>query len=200
MRVDPENGGALPRRAIPARRMGGHMTNELRTIDDLDVAGRRVLLRTDVDVPLTTASVGVPVRVVDATRIAAALTTIQELRRRGARLVLISHLGRPKGLDPALSMRPVAERRAKLTGASVQLAPAVTGARVQELTERLEPGQMLMLENVRFDAGETHDLPALASALAELADLYADDSFATAHLARASTSGVPTISHPRLGA
>ncbi len=176
------------------------MTNELRTIDDLDVAGRRVLLRTDVDVPLTTASVGVPVRVVDATRIAAALTTIQELRRRGARLVLISHLGRPKGLDPALSMRPVAERRAKLTGASVQLAPAVTGARVQELTERLEPGQMLMLENVRFDAGETHNLPALASALAELADLYADDSFATAHLARASTSGVPTISHPRLGA
>jgi phosphoglycerate kinase len=170
--------------------MGGHMTNELRTIDDLDVAGRRVLVRTDLDVPFTTASVGVPVRVADDTRIVAALTTIQELRRRGARLVLISHLGRPKGLDPAFSMRPVADRLAKLTGASVQLAPAVTGARVRVLSERLEPGEMLMLENVRFDPGETRNLPALASALAELADVYVDDCFATAHLAEASTSGV----------
>jgi phosphoglycerate kinase len=167
------------------------MTNELRTIDDLDVTGRRVLLRADLDVPLTTASVGVPVRVADDTRIAAALTTIQELRCRGARLVLIAHLGRPKGLDPAFSMRPVAERLAKLTDASVQLAPAVAGARVRELTERLEPGQMLMLENVRFDPGETRNLPALALALAELADLYVDDSFVTAHLAHASTLGVP---------
>ncbi len=191
MRIDPENKHTLPRRAAPARRMGGHLTNELRTIDDLDVAGRRVLLRADLDVPLTTASVGVPARVADDTGIAAALTTIQELRGRGARLVLISHLGRPKGLDPAFSMRPVAERLAKLSGALVQLAPAVTGARVRELTERLEPGQMLMLENVRFDPGETRNLPALASALAELADLYVDDCFATAHLAHASTSGVP---------
>jgi len=170
--------------------MGGHMSDELRTIDDLDVAGRRVLLRADFDVPLTSAAVGVPVRVADDTRIAAALTTIQELRRRGARLVLISHLGRPKGRDPALSMRPVADRLATLAGASVQFAPAVTGARVRELTERLEPSQMLMLENVRFEPGETDNPPALAAALAELADVYVDDAFATAHLAHASTSGV----------
>ena len=170
--------------------MKRHMSDELRTIDDLDVAGRRVLLRADFDVPITSPAVGVPVSVVDDTRIAVALTTIEELRRRGARLVLISHLGRPKGRDPALSMRPVADRLATLAGASVQFAPAVTGARVRELTERLEPGQMLMLENVRFEPGEIDNLPALGAALAELADVYVDDALATAHLAHASTSGV----------
>jgi phosphoglycerate kinase len=166
------------------------MTNEFRTIDDLDVEGRRVLLRADFNVPITPASAGGPVSVADDTRIRAALSTIEELRRRGARLVLSSHLGRPKGPDPALSMRPVADRLENLTGASVPLAPAVIGPRVCELTERLEPGQMLMLENVRFEAGETCNDPALASALAELADLYVDDAFASAHRAHASTWGV----------
>ena len=166
------------------------MNHQVRTIDDLDVADRRVLLRADFDVPLTPAAAGVPVGVSDDARLAAALTTIQELRRRGARLVLVSHLGRRKGSDPALSMRPVADRLATLTGAPVQLAPAVTGARVRELIERLEPSQMLMLENVRFEPGETDNLPALASALAEVADVYVDDAFATAHLAHASTAGV----------
>ena len=166
------------------------MTNEFRTIDDLDVEGRRVLLRADFNVPITPASAGGPVSVADDTRIRAALSTIEELRRRGARLVLSSHLGRPKGPDPALSMRPVADRLENLTGASVPLAPAVIGPRVCELTERLEPGQMLMLENVRFEAGETDNDPALASALAELADLYVDDAFASAHRAHASTCGV----------
>jgi len=166
------------------------MSDELRTIDDLDVAGRRVLLRADFDVPLTSAAVGMPARVADDTRIAAALTTIQELRRRGARLVLISHLGRPKGRDPAFSMRPVADRLATLAGASVQFAPAATETGVREQTERLEPSQMLMLENIRFEPGETDNLPTLASALAELADVYVDDAFATAHLAHASTAGV----------
>ena len=166
------------------------MIERLRTIDDLDVGGRRVLLRADFDVPLTSAAVGMPVRVADDTRIAAALTTIQELRGRGARLVLISHLGRPKGRDPALSLRPVADRLAILAGASVQFVAAVRGAPVRELTDRLEPGEMLMLENVRFEPGETDNLPALGLALAELADVYVDDAFATAHLAHASTSGV----------
>ena len=166
------------------------MIERLRTIDDLDVGGRRVLLRADFDVPLASAAVGMPVRVADDTRIAAALTTIQELRGRGARLVLISHLGRPKGRDPALSLRPVADRLAILAGASVQFVAAVTGAPVRELTDRLEPGEMLMLENVRFEPGETDNLPALGSVLAELADVYVDDAFATAHLAHASTSGV----------
>jgi phosphoglycerate kinase len=170
--------------------MGRHMSDELRAIDDLDVAGRRVLLRADFDVPLTSAAVGVPVRVADDTRIRAGLTTIHELRRRGARLVIVSELGRPKGQDPAFSMRPVANRLGELAGAPVQFAAGVTGPQVRDLSERLEPGQMLMLENVRFEPGETDNLPALAAALAELADVYVGDAFAAAHRSHASTSGV----------
>lgn len=166
------------------------MTDELRTIDDLDAEGRRVLLRVDFNVPLTPVSAGLPVGVADDSRIRAALPTIDELRRRGARLVLVSHLGRPQGPDPAWSMRPVANRLARLTGAPVALAPPVIGAEQRELSERLAPGQMLMLENVWFEAGETRNDPRLASALAGLADLYVDDAFASAHRRHASTSGV----------
>jgi phosphoglycerate kinase len=166
------------------------MLHELRTLDDVDVEGLRVLLRVDFDVRLTSASAGMPVRVSDDTRIRAALPTIDELRRRGARLVLVSHLDRPRLPDPALSMRPVAERLGRLTGTSVQLVPTTIGAEERELIERLAPGQMLMLENVRFEAGETRNDPRLASRLAELADVYVDDSFATAHRRHASTWGV----------
>lgn len=129
-------------------------------------------------------------RVADDTCIRAALATIDELRRRGARLVLISHLDRPTVPDCAMSMRPVADRLGKLTKASVRLAPAVIGPRVRELTERLEPGEMLMLENAHFEAGETRNDAALASALAELADVYVHDAFASAHERHASTWGV----------
>jgi phosphoglycerate kinase len=166
------------------------MTSELRTIDDLDVEGRRVLLRADFNVPLTPASAGMPRRVADDTRIRTALTTIEELRVRGARVVLVSHLGRPKGPDPAFSMRPVADRLGELSGASVPLAPAVIGAQVRALTQRLLPGQMLMLENVRFQVGEARNDAALASGLAELADVYVHDAFASTHECHASTWGV----------
>ena len=166
------------------------MGDELLTIDDMDVDGRRVLLRADLNVPLTPVSGGLPVAVADDTRIRAALPTIEELCRRGARLVLISHLGRPGGPDPAWSMQPVANRLGRLTGAPVRLAPGVIGADICELARRLQPGQMLMLENVRFEAGETRNDPRLAGALAELADLYVDDAFASAHEDHASTSGV----------
>ena len=166
------------------------MTNELRTIDDMDVEGRRVLLRADFNVPLTPAAAGVPVGVADDTRIRAALPTIEELRRRGGRLVLVSDLDRPQGADPAYSLQPVAKRVGRLTGTPVRLAPTVIGADVRELTDRLAPGQMLMLENVGFEAGETRNEPRLASALAELGDLYVNDAFARAHLGHASTSGV----------
>ena len=166
------------------------MADSLRTIDELDVEGRRVLLRADFNVPLHRPTTGGPIEVADDTRIRAALETIAALRSRGARLVLVSHLGRPKGPDPALSMRPVADRLAELTGAPVTLAPAVTGPEVRELTERLAPGEMLMLENIRYEPGETRNDPELVSALAELADVYVNDAFGTAHRAHASTEGI----------
>src|ERR1700761_6537796 len=103
------------------------MNDALMTIDDLDVVGHRVLVRCDFNVPLDRSDPDGVVRVADDTRIRAALETIQDLRRRGARLVLASHLGRPKGPDPAFSMRPVADRLAELTGSPVTLAPAAVG-------------------------------------------------------------------------
>jgi phosphoglycerate kinase len=166
------------------------MSHRLRTLDDLDVDGRRVLLRADFDVPMTAPSAGPPVRVADDARIRAGLTTIQELRRRGARLVIVSGLGRPKDRDPALSMHPVADRLGELAGAPVQFAAGVTGPRVRDLCERLEPGQMLMLENIRFEPGEERGEPALAAALAELVEVYVGDAFAAVDGSHASTSGV----------
>jgi phosphoglycerate kinase len=130
------------------------------------------------------------VRVADDTRIRGGLPTIQELRRRGARLVIVSDLGVPRGRDPALSMRPVADRLGELVGAPVQFAAEVTGPQVRDLSERLEPGQMLMLENIRFEPGEARGGTALAAALAELAEVYVGDAFAAAHRSYASTSGV----------
>jgi phosphoglycerate kinase len=165
-------------------------TEQLPTIGDLDVEGERVLLRADFDVPLAPAADATGAQVADARRIRAALVTIEELRRRGARVILLAHLGLPKGRDPTWSMRPIAEQLARLTGSGVPLAPGVVGAEVRELTERLEPGEIMMLENARFEPGETRNDPQLGSALAELADLYVDDAFACAHQAYASTEAV----------
>jgi phosphoglycerate kinase len=162
----------------------------VRSIDDLDVRGRRVLLRVDFNVPLGKGPDGDTV-VADDTRIVAALPTIEELRRKGARLVLVSHLGRPDGQrDASLSMAPVAARLRELSGAEVTLAPAVVGEQVKELSEQLGDGEMLLLENVRFEPGETSNDPELARALAALADAYVDDAFGAAHRAHASTEGV----------
>jgi phosphoglycerate kinase len=162
----------------------------VRSIDELDVRGHRVLVRVDFNVPLGTGPDGRRM-VTDDTRIRAALPTIEELRARGARLVLASHLGRPKGkVVPELSLEPVVTTLCELTGAPVSLAPAVMGPAVRELTEQLADGDILVLENVRFEPGETANDPELAHALAELADLYVDDAFGTAHRAHASTEGV----------
>jgi phosphoglycerate kinase len=155
------------------------------SVRDADVAGRRVLVRVDFNVPLDGGEVA------DDMRIRAALPTLELLRERGAALILASHLGRPEGEpDPALSMRPVGERLAELLGAEVQQAPAVIGGDVDLMAHALGPGDVMLLENTRFEPGETENEPALGEALAELADLYVDDAFGAAHRAHASTEGV----------
>jgi len=162
----------------------------MRTLDDLDVDGARALVRVDFNVPLRKGAGGHP-EVADDTRIRAALETIEELRARRARIVLVSHLGRPEGRrEEDLSMAPVVARLRGLIDAPVALAPAVVGERVAELAQALAPGGLLVLENVRFEPGETTNDPGLARALAELADVYVNDAFGAAHRAHASTEGV----------
>jgi phosphoglycerate kinase len=160
------------------------------SVRDVDVEGWRVLARVDFNVPLADSG-AYGGRVADDTRIRAALPTIELLRERGARLVLVSHLGRPRGgPDPSLSMAPVAARLGELIGAETRLAQGLVGNPVERATEALPPGDVLVLENSRFEPGETTNDPELAAALARLADLYVNDAFGAAHRAHATTEGV----------
>ena len=154
------------------------------SVRNAPVAGRHVLVRVDFNVPLEDGGVA------DDSRIRAALPTIELLRERGAAVVLCSHLGRPDGPDPELSLAPVAGRLAELLEGEVRLAPGVVGEAVSRQVANLSSGELLLLENTRFEAGETENDPALAEALAALADLYVNDAFAAAHRAHASTEGV----------
>jgi phosphoglycerate kinase len=157
----------------------------LRTLDHLDVEGKRVLLRVDFNVPMEGS------RIVDDSRIQQSLPTFRELLRRGAAVVVATHIDRPGGkVDPALSVRPTADRLAELLGIAVEVAPDVRGAQTQAMAHRLTPGEVLMLENVRFEPGEESNDPAFAAQLAALADCYVNDAFGTAHRAHASTEGV----------
>src|SRR5947209_6319823 len=134
----------------------------MRTLRDLgDLNGQRVLVRVDFNVPLDGAEVA------DDTRIRAALPTIEELRERGARVILVSHLGRPKDREPELSLRPAADRLAELAHADVTLAPGVVGDDVRAFAENLAPGDILVLENIRYEKGETKNDPELAAELAQ---------------------------------
>jgi phosphoglycerate kinase len=149
--------------------------------------GRRVLVRADLNVPLDGGAVA------DDTRIRAALPTLGLLLERGAAIVLVSHLGRPKDRDAALSMAPVRDRLAELLDVPVELAPGVVGDDVRALAEATAPGSVLLLENSRYEPGETTNDPVLAASLAELADLYVNDAFGAAHRAHATTEGVARL-------
>jgi phosphoglycerate kinase len=162
-----------------------------RTVRDLEVGeGERVLVRVDFNVPLEDGAVA------DDARIRAALPTIELLRERGARLILCSHLGRPKGRDPETSLAPVSRRLGELLDGSVQQAPDVIGPEVRRGAERLQPGSVLVLENTRWERGETKNDPDLSRELAALADAYVDDAFGAAHRAHASTAGVTEFLRP----
>lgn len=162
-----------------------------RTIHDLapaEVRGKRALVRVDFNVPL-----GADGRVADDTRIRAAIPTLLTLRKAGARLVLCSHLGRPKGKPEAkYSLAPVAERLRELLGGDVPVSfvPHVVGAEAEAATHALRDGEVCLLENTRFEAGEEKNEDALAQAFARLGDLYVNDAFGAAHRAHASTEGV----------
>ena len=162
----------------------------MKQLTDLDLGGKRVLIRVDFNVPLSTAEDGTRT-VDDDTRIRAALPTIEYVTRKGGTAILVSHLGRPKGsVVPAFSMAPVGRHLSQLTGQPVILAPAVVGDDVSDIVRSVAPGEVLLLENVRFEPGETTNDPALAQQLASLADVYVNDAFGTAHRAHASTEGV----------
>ncbi len=157
----------------------------MRTLEQIDVVGRTVFVRVDFNVPLDAQG-----QITDDARIRAALPTLKYLLERDCTLILASHLGRPSGVDPSCSLKPTADRLTELTGWRVKLARSVVGDEVQALAEGLAPGEILMLENVRFEQGETNNDPALAAAYAELADVYVDDAFGVAHRAHASNVGI----------
>jgi phosphoglycerate kinase len=157
------------------------------TLRDLDVDGRRVLVRVDYNVPLDADGA-----VADDTRLTATLPTLRFLFEKGAAVILMSHLGRPKGgPDPKASLAPVAARLARLLRQPVPLAPDCVGEATEAMALALKPGQCLLLENLRFHAGEEANDPAFADALARLGEVYVNDAFGTAHRAHASTVGVP---------
>jgi len=156
-----------------------------KTVRDIDVRGKRVFLRADLNVPLD------DTRITDDTRIRASLPTIVYLLERGATVILASHLGRPKGkVNDALRLKPVADRLGQLLGRPVRMTGDALGPGVQVAIDKLRPGDLLLLENLRFHAEEEANDPKFAQALANMADIYVNDAFGSAHRAHASTEGI----------
>lgn len=160
----------------------------LKTLDTLDVEGKRVLVRVDFNVPLADGEV------TDDSRIQAALPTIRYLLDHGAAVILASHLGRPKGqVNPKYSLKPVAGRLESLLGSPVRMADDVVGDSARELAGNLRPGEVLLLENLRFEPGEEKNDAEFAQQLADLADAYVNDAFGAAHRAHASTAAIAAL-------
>ncbi len=161
------------------------------SVDQLDLAGKRVFLRVDLNVPLEDG------RVAEDTRIRAVLPTIEHCLKAGASVILASHLGRPKGtVDPRYSLKPVAARLEELLGRPVPLLPDCVGPEVEAAAAALEPGDTVLLENLRFHPGEEANDPEFARRLAAPADVYVNDAFAAAHRAHASTEGITRFLQP----
>lgn len=161
------------------------MNYNKKSVEDVDVRGKRVLCRCDFNVPTKEG------KITSDKRIVAALPTINYLRQHGAKVILCSHMGKPKGeFKPELSLRVVAERLSELLGVEVKMSKDVAGEDSKRLAAALQDGDVMLLENTRFEKGETKNDPALSKALAELADLFVNDAFGTAHRAHSSTAGV----------
>ena len=157
---------------------------QFRTLDDIDVNGKRVLLRVVLNVPMEGG------RVADATRIERVEPTITEIADKGGKVILLSHLGRPKGPDPKDSLRPVAAAVADVVGRPVAFAEDCIGEKAQAAVSKMKPGDILCLENTRFHKGEEKNDPAFAADLAKLGDIWVNDAFSAAHRAHASTEGL----------
>jgi phosphoglycerate kinase len=166
-------------------RKGGEAV-AFKSIDQVDIAGKRVFLRADFNVPLDKSG-----KITDDTRIRAVLPTLNYVRSKNARIILASHLGRPKGKpDPQFSLAPVARKLGELLKKEVKLAPDCIGPEVEKMVAAMKPGEVLLLENLRFHKEEEKNEPAFAQGLAELADVYVNDAFAVSHRAHASVEGV----------
>ena len=155
-----------------------------RTLDQADFAGKRVLVRVDFNVPIEHG------RVSDYARLVAALPTVRDIVRQGGRAILLSHFGRPKGRDPSQSLAPVAPEFARILGRPVAFALDCIGPQAEEAVAAMKPGEVVLLENTRFHAGEEKNAPEFVAALAKLGDIYVNDAFSAAHRAHASTEGV----------
>lgn len=158
--------------------------SNFRTLDDVDVRGKRVLTRVDLNVPMENG------KVADATRLERVAPTITEIADNGGKVILLAHFGRPKGPDPKLSLRPVAAKLAEMIGQQVAFAEDCIGEKAQAAVAAMKPGDILCLENTRFHKEEEKNEPGFVTALAALGDIYVNDAFSAAHRAHASTEGL----------